>query len=97
MPNIELKIIDGPDKPALQWAVAYPDRHIHVHFDTATDALDVHVDEVQEMDEPTQFGLKGHISSGMYKGWPFRAIYDLTDRTGILQARDPGPPPPSRA
>lgn len=97
MPDIELTIVGGPDKPALQWAVAYPERHVHVHFDTTTDALDVHVDEIKEMDQPTQFGLKGRIASGVYKGWPFKAIYDLTDRSGTLKAHDPGLAPPSRA
>ena len=44
MDTIELRIKDGPTKPDLLWAVAYPDRHIHVHFDGDADAVSAHVD-----------------------------------------------------
>jgi hypothetical protein len=88
MDTIELRIKDGPTKPDLLWAVAYPDRHIHVHFDSERDAVAAHVDTMEELRDGTQFMLKGHLTSGQFKGWPFRAVYDLGDRTGVLHARD---------
>lgn len=92
MDDIELKIVDGPAKPDLQWAVAYPERHLHVHFDTAQEGVDVHLDEMNELGDGTQFALKGHLTSGLYKGWPFKAVYDIGTRSGVLKARDPAPP-----
>jgi len=97
MSELELRIVHGPDKPALQRAVAYPERHLHVHFDTEKDAIDAHIDKMQELADGTQFGLTGHITSGSYKGWSFNAVYDLTSRTGVIKALDPDPAPPSRA
>ena len=91
MNEIELKIVGGPQKPDLQWAIAYPERHLHVHFDTSQEGIDAHRDEMQELGDGTQFALKGHLTSGLYKGWTFRAVYDLTTRSGIIKTRDPGP------
>ena len=88
MNTVELCIKEGPTKPDLQWAVSYPDRHIHVHFDAVHDAVDAHVDTMEEQIDGTTFLLTGHLTSGMYKGWPFRAMYDLTERAGILHATD---------
>ena len=89
MNTVELRIKEGPTKPDLQWAVAYPDRHIHIHFDTPGDAVDAHVDTMEEQSDGTTFLLMGHLVSGHYKGWPFRAQYDLTERAGILHATEP--------
>jgi hypothetical protein len=92
MNTVELRIKEGPTKPDLQWAVAYPDRHLHVHFDTLSDAVDAHLDTMEEQGDGTRFVLTGHLTSGQYKGWPFRALYDLTERAGILHATEPRPP-----
>ena len=92
MNTVELRIKEGPTKPDLQWAVSYPDRHIHVHFDAVDDAVDAHVDTMEEQRDRTTFLLTGHLTSGMYKGWPFRAMYDLTERAGILHATEPKAP-----
>jgi len=54
---VELRIKEGPTKPDLQWAVAYPDRHIHIHFDTLGDAVDAHVDTMEEQSDGTTFLL----------------------------------------
>ena len=91
MTEVELRIVEGPDKPALQWAVAYPNRHLHIHFDTFADAVDAHLDRMQELGDGTQFELYGHLTSGLYKGWPFKGVYDLETRSGVLKAQ----PPPS--
>ena len=92
MNTIELLIKEGPTKPDLQWAVAYPERHIYVHFDAIDDPVDAHVDTMEEQPNGTTFLLTGHLTSGTYKGWSFRAEYDLTSRAGILHAVQPTAP-----
>ncbi len=89
MQEIELRIVDGPQKPDLQWAVAYPDRHLHIHFDTLDDAVDAHIDRLEELGDGTQFALRGHLTSGVYKGRPFTGVYDLETRSGVLKVRKP--------
>lgn len=90
MNTVELRITEGPTKPDLEWAVAYPDRHIHIHFGLVRDAVDAHLDTMEEQSDGTTFVLTGRLASGEYKGWPFRAQYDLTERAGILHAVGPG-------
>lgn len=68
MTMTELRIINGPTKPDLQWAVAYPERHLHVHFDGHRDSVDAHIDTIEERGDGTQFALQGHLTSGLYKG-----------------------------
>ena len=53
------------------------------------DAVDAHVDRMEEQSDGTTFLLTGYLTSGMYKGWPFRAMYDLTERAGVLHATEP--------
>lgn len=89
MNEVELKIVDGPDKPDLQWAVAYPDRDLHIHFRTEGDAVDAHIERIEELGDGTRFGLAGHLTSGLYKGWPFKAVYELGSRSGVIKAREP--------
>ena len=89
MTEVELRIVDGPTKPDLQWAVAYPERHLHIHFDTVGDAVDAHIDRLEELGDGTQFGLRGRLVSGLYKGWPFKGVYDLESRTGVIKAHRP--------
>jgi hypothetical protein len=92
MTMTELRIINGPTKPDLQWAVAYPERHLHVHFDGHRDSVDAHIDTIEELGDGTQFALQGHLTSGLYKGWPFRCVYDLSTRSGVLRTRKPDTP-----
>jgi hypothetical protein len=82
MPETRLMIIDGPIKPDLQWAVAYPDKHLHIHFETEGDAVDVHLDRMEELGDGTSFGLVGHVVSGEHKSKPFQAVYHLSERAG---------------
>jgi hypothetical protein len=89
MKEVELKIVDGPDKPDLQWAVAYPERDLHIHFRTDRDAIDAHIDRIEELGDGTQFGLTGYLTSGLYKGWPFKAVYEIGSRSGVIKAREP--------
>ena len=89
MHEIELRIVGGPEKPDLQWAIAYPEKHLHVHFDTENDAVDAHLDTMEELGDGTQFALRGHLTSGAYKGWPFKGVYDLETRSGVLKVQKP--------
>jgi hypothetical protein len=88
--TVELHIKEGPTKSDLQWAIAYP-RHFRAHFDAAEDTVAVHVDTMKELPDGTTFLLTGHLMSGLYKDWPFRAIYDVASRAGTLNAKQPSP------
>lgn len=85
----QLTITDGPAKPDLLWAVAYPERHLHIHFETNIDPVDVHLDHLEELADGTSFGLTGHIVSSNYKNKRFKAVYHLSDRSGVIEIIDP--------
>ena len=76
-------IVDGPDKPALQWALTYPDRE-HVRFDTGNEVLDAEIREMEEQADGWTFGLKGRLTSGARKGTPFHGRYSIETRTGTF-------------
>jgi hypothetical protein len=80
MPETRLTIVDGPLKPDLQWAIAYPEKHLHIHFETDGDPVDVHLDRMEEFGDGTSFGLVGHIVSANHKSKPFKAVYYLSER-----------------
>ena len=90
----EIKITDGPAKPDLQWAVSYPEKHLHIHFATDADPLIVHLDQMQEIADGTEFELKGHIVSEPYKNKKFTALYDLESKTGVLEVAEAEAPLP---
>jgi hypothetical protein len=56
-----LQITDGPDKPGLRWAVAYPDRQ-EVHFRLEEDAVDARVDRMDEQTDGVTFKLSGQLT-----------------------------------
>jgi hypothetical protein len=78
-----LKIVDGPDKPALQWALAYPDRE-QVHFVLAGDATDAAIVRIEEIAEGFTFEINGRLTTGTYKGQPFQGIYSVETRSGSI-------------
>ncbi len=78
------EITDGPDKPALQWAVAYPDRQ-EVHFRLDTDAVDARIDRIEEQADGFSFKLNGRVTTGPHKDRPFEANYSVEGRTGTLR------------
>jgi hypothetical protein len=92
MPKTRLTITDGPIKPDLQWAIAYPEKHLHIHFETDGDPVDVHLDRMEELGDGTSFGLVGHIVSSSHKSKPFKAVYHLSDRgsrrRGVIEILD---------
>lgn len=80
-----LVITDGPDKPALQFALAYPDRR-EVHFSTASDAFDARILRMEEQGGGGfTFGLEGTVTSGVHKGRRFTGTYSVEQRSGTLK------------
>jgi hypothetical protein len=78
-----LHVIDGPNKPALQWALAYPDRE-EVHFKLEDDSVDATILRIDEMADGFSFELQGVLMSGVYKSLPFRATYSVESRSGLI-------------
>jgi hypothetical protein len=78
-----VKIVDGPDKPALQWALAYPDRE-QVHFKLENDGIDAQILRMDELGEGFTFAVQGVIKSGSMQGRHFHATYSIETRGGSL-------------
>lgn len=78
-----LKIVDGPDKPALQTALAYPDSE-HVHFILEGDATDASIARIEEMAEGFTFEINGWLTTGVHKGETFLGIYSVETRSGSI-------------
>lgn len=88
MSKHEIPVSDGPDKAELLRAVANPDKHLHMMFQTPTEMVEAHVDFIEEITEDGMtFGVKGHIASGNLRGARFAAIYDPGSRSGKLVLR----------
>ena len=83
MTEAVLNISDGPDKPALLWALAYPGREA-VHFRIDEEPVDADIDEMTEHSDGWSFDLKGRLSSGPNKGMPFYGTYSVASRSGSL-------------
>jgi hypothetical protein len=76
-------IVDGPDKPALQWALTYPTRE-RVRFGIGDDIVKAEIDEMTEQPDGWTFDLKGRLVSGPYKGVPFQGRYSIETRSGTF-------------
>ena len=56
----DLEVRNGPDKADLLRAVTNADKHLHVMFETPLDAVDAHIDSVEEIGvDGVTFGLRG--------------------------------------
>jgi hypothetical protein len=84
----DVLVVDGPDKPGLQWAVAYPERNLRVHFNTDDDIFDASVLEMEELGDGLSFRLTGAIETGVMRGRPFQGVYSVGSRTGVLRVED---------
>jgi len=85
MSTKKLPISNGPDKADLLRAVANPDKHLHMTFDTPVDPVEVHIDVIEELGNGgTTFDVRGHISSGNLRGAICAGTYDVSSRTGRL-------------
>lgn len=83
MANQVLRIVDGPDKPALEWALAYPERE-QVHFRLNYDGVDASILRMNEVADGLSFELEGILTSGVYKSMPFTATYSVGSRHGQI-------------
>ena len=85
MSTNELEISNGPDKADLLRAVANADKHLHVMFETPADAVEAHIDAMEELTtDGSTFGLRGHLTSGNLRGAVFTGTYDVSSRSGRL-------------
>lgn len=84
MPDRLVTVRDGPDKPALQWALLYPERGQSVTFRTESDTVEAEIAEMEEIGNGFDFGLKGRFASGPLRGMPFHGIYSVASRQGSL-------------
>ena len=88
MASNEVEIRNGPDKADLLRALANPDKHLHVMFETAADAVEAHIDAMEEVGtDGSIFGLRGHLASGNLRGAVFSGTYDVSSRSGRLMLR----------
>ena len=84
MPANVLTVVDGPDKPALQRAIAYPERE-RVHFRLERDGVDVQLLRMDEIGDGFSFRLRGVVRSGPVSGATFDGSYSVETRSGSLQ------------
>lgn len=78
-----LSIVGGPDKPTLQFALAYPEKQT-VHFELAGDAIDARLVHMDEQGTGFDFRIEGVITSGVHKHRRFSGTYSVEDRAGTL-------------
>lgn len=76
-------IVDGPDKPALQWSLTKPDHH--VRFRLKDDAFDARILRMEEGADGFTFELHGRVVTGEQKDEPFDAVYSIESRSGWIQ------------
>jgi hypothetical protein len=77
------ELVDGPDKPALQRALTYPDR-VFVEFRTSGEVIDAEIRRMDELSDGFSFDIKGVVRSGQHKGRSFQATYSIEKRKGSL-------------
>ena len=78
-----MRVVDGPDKHALQWALTYPESG-RVRFQIDDTPVDAAIDEMAEQVDGWTFDLKGRLASGPDKGAPFHGTYCVQSRSGSL-------------
>ena len=84
----KMEILDGPDKPELQWALNDP-KEYKVNFRVENDAIDAQILRMVEGPDGFTFGLQGRIAAGIHKGSPFEAVYSIESRSGWLRLAEP--------
>lgn len=81
-----LAVENGPDKPALRLALAYPDEK-DVRFSAGEDAFTARLSEVAEQPDGVTFRLAGTVSSGGNKDRQFDGSYNIESKSGTLNLR----------
>jgi hypothetical protein len=85
MPTNKLEVRNGPSKADLLRAVTNPNEHLHVSFDTPVDALEAHLDAIEEIGaDGVDFSIRGHVASGNLRGAVFAGSYNCESRTGVV-------------
>jgi hypothetical protein len=84
MADTPLTVLDGPDKPSLQWALLYPERGQSVMFKLENELVEAKIAEMVEMGNGLKFGLKGTFCSGGLRNRAFHGIYSVDSRSGML-------------
>ncbi|WP_139247798.1 hypothetical protein [Hyphomicrobium sp. CS1GBMeth3] len=84
MTDKSVTVTDGPDKPALQWALLYPERGQSVMFRTENEIVEARIAEMIEMGNGFDFDLKGTFCSGPLCDQPFHGTYSVESRSGLL-------------
>jgi hypothetical protein len=77
-----LKINDGPDKPELQKSLAYDDTPVEFVIDG--NPLGAQIEHLEEQAEGFTFQIKGHITTGEFKGQSFQGMYSAGTRSGSV-------------
>lgn len=84
MTGKSVTVTDGPDKPALQWAVLYPERGQSVMFRTESEVVEAQIAEMVEVGNGFDFDLKGRFCTGQLRDQPFHGVYSVESRSGSL-------------
>jgi hypothetical protein len=89
MSSNEIVVSNGPAKDDLLRAVANPDKLLHVIFHTPSEAIEAHIDAIDEEGlDGLRFALRGHLKSENFRGAHFTGVYDAETRTGRLRLQD---------
>lgn len=83
----KLRILDGPDKPGLQWSLTKPGAY-NVHFRVEGDAFDAQIERMDECSDGFTFELRGQLTSGELKDRAFEAIYSIESRSGWMKVEN---------
>ena len=84
MADQSVTVVNGPNKPELQWALLYPERGQSVTFKTEDEIVEARIDRMEEIGNGFRFGLEGQFRSGSLQGQPFHGTYSVESRTGSL-------------
>jgi hypothetical protein len=85
---MEIEIIAGPNKDALDWAMTYPEVNRFVSFRSPTALFDAVIEKIDEVELPI-VRLTGTIDSGPLTGYTFNGTYQLETHKGLLEASAP--------
>lgn len=83
MSDREYAIHNGPEKPALLWAIAYP-KYEHVTFELDDGPITAQILEMKEYSDGFTFDLKGVVRSGPLAEHAFTGTFDIGSHTGSL-------------
>ena len=78
-----IRILDGPDKPALQWALLYPERGQTVTFKIEGETVEASIAKMEEVGS-LDFDLTGTFVSGGLRNRAFPGNYSVETRSGAL-------------